>query len=61
MKAIKLLSILTFAAALCSCEHIKQYDYAVGTSGSGYFVTVSPKPQPPPQATSAKQVTSVRP
>ncbi|MBB5038278.1 hypothetical protein [Prosthecobacter dejongeii] len=61
MKALKLLSLLTFAAALSSCELAKQFDYAAGTSGSGYFLTVSPKPQPPPLATSAKQVTNVRP
>ncbi|GAA5139437.1 hypothetical protein GCM10023213_20140 [Prosthecobacter algae] len=61
MKAIKLLSILTFAAALSSCEQFKQFDYAVGSSGTGYFFTVAPKPAPPVQATSAKQPVNVRP
>lgn len=61
MKAIKLLSLLALTAALSSCELAKQFDYAGGTSGGGYFITVSPKLLPRPQATSAKQVTNVRP
>jgi hypothetical protein len=60
MKTLHRSGILILATiALCSCEAIKGFDYAVGTQGNGYFLSVAPKTKP--SITSAKSPIDVRP